>query len=456
MKKLKTLLLVIFLLWLIPTAITTFLVPAFHKACPKPKGQPVIHRDRQYVRIIDDNGEAMLRRLQVIDSAEKELVFSTYDLADDDAGRDVMAALLSAAQRGVHIRILVDGLCGFTSGICSSSSFQALLSEQNVEAKIYNPIHLLTPFDENYRMHDKYLAADQKVYILGGRNTRNKSIGSYPGKQDADRDALVYCEGTDSSVSQLLTYFEAVWGRKESKPVTVKKVSDETKQALLNRYEKLKKSSSEPISSADFRSFMIPVKNVNLYVNPVAAENKAPQLWTDLLYLMGQGKDIEIQTPYIIFSHLMHQQFSGLAEGRNIRIITNAPETGANPMGCAELLNRKKHLLKTGFELYEYAADRSAHVKTVVIDDTYSLVGSFNFDMRSAYLDTETMLLIDSEEINRQLRETNMKYMRSSRCSSQMALNIPGEHFLTPEMGKIQKGFYAVLRALIEPFRQLL
>ena len=456
MKKLGTIILCIFLLWLIPTLITAILVPSFHKDFPKPKEPPEKHRDREYVKIIDDNGEAMLRRLQIIESAEKELVLTTYYLADDDAGRDVMAALLAASQRGVHIRILVDGVCAFTSGIGKSDSFQALLHQDNVEAKIYNPVHLLYPFNENYRMHDKYLAADETVYILGGRNTRSKSIGAYPGKQDADRDALVFCEGPDSSISQLLTYFEAVWQSKDCSPVQRKNQNSDAVSALNQRYQKLQKETPQAFQKTDFSFFMTPVNSVNLYVNPVAAENKAPQLWTDLLNLMGQGRDIEIQTPYIILSHTMHQQFSALTKGRDIKIITNAPETGANPMGCAELLNRKEHLLKTGFQLYEYAADRSAHVKTVVIDDHLSLVGSFNFDMRSAYLDTETMLLIDSPEINRELRETNAKYMRSSRCSRQGLLNVPGEHFHTPAMGKVQKAMYAVLRALIVPVRHLL
>lgn len=34
--------------------------------------------------------------------------------------------------------------------------------------------------------------------------------------------------------------------------------------------------------------------------------------------------------------------------------------------------------------------------KTILIDDSLSVVGSFNYDMRSVYLDTELMLVIDS------------------------------------------------------------
>ena len=131
MKKLKTILLCIFLIWLIPTAITALITPGFHKKSPKPRA-PRVHKDREYVKIVDENEEAMVRRLQIIESAKERIVLSTYYLADDDAGRDMMAALLAASQRGVKIQILVDGFCNFTSKISRKDSFEALVSEPNV------------------------------------------------------------------------------------------------------------------------------------------------------------------------------------------------------------------------------------------------------------------------------------------------------------------------------------
>ena len=41
------------------------------------------------------------------------------------------------------------------------------------------------------RMHDKYLIADGKTYILGGRNTYNYFLGDFPGHKNYDRDVLV-------------------------------------------------------------------------------------------------------------------------------------------------------------------------------------------------------------------------------------------------------------------------
>ena len=44
-----------------------------------------------------------------------------------------------------------------------------------------------------------------------------------------------------------------------------------------------------------------------------------------------------------------------------------------------------------------------------------SVIGSFNMDMRSAYLDTELMLVIRSKDINKQLEESMVEYERVSR-----------------------------------------
>ena len=51
--------------------------------------------------------------------------------------------------------------------------FYGLSSHENVEIKLYNKANPLKPWKMMGRMHDKYLIADGKNYILGGRNTYN-------------------------------------------------------------------------------------------------------------------------------------------------------------------------------------------------------------------------------------------------------------------------------------------
>ena len=67
-------------------------------------------------------------------------------------------------------------------------------------------------------MHDKYLIADGKRYILGGRNTYNYFLGDFPGHKNYDRDVLVVCDEPEkeNSVNQLLEYFETIWEQEDS------------------------------------------------------------------------------------------------------------------------------------------------------------------------------------------------------------------------------------------------
>ena len=57
---------------------------------------------QERVRSIEDTDSALLWRLQLIESAEREVIFSTFDLRADGSGQDLMAALYGAAQRGVR------------------------------------------------------------------------------------------------------------------------------------------------------------------------------------------------------------------------------------------------------------------------------------------------------------------------------------------------------------------
>ena len=69
----------------------------------------------------------------------------------------------------------------------------------------------------------------------------------------------------------------------------------------------------------------------------------------------------------------------------------------------------------------------SYHGKSISVGNRLSIIGSFNMDMRSAYLDTELMLVIDSERVNQQLRE----HMRGYEAAS--AKVVDEEQYEIPE-----------------------
>ncbi len=110
--------------------------------------------------LVTDNQDALDVRLRMIGEAEERIILSSFDIRDCDSGRDIFAALLLAADRGVQIQILWDGVSGLLRG--GSPIFRALGRLPNVEIRFYNAPNLLLPWTVNGRMHDKYLLIDDR------------------------------------------------------------------------------------------------------------------------------------------------------------------------------------------------------------------------------------------------------------------------------------------------------
>lgn len=417
--------------------------------------------EKERILCIDDNEEALIWRLRSIEAAENEIILSTFDFGDDNSGLDMMSALAKAADRGVHIRLFIDGINGMLK-LGNSSNFKALVSLPNVEAKFYNPVNLMKPWKVNYRMHDKYLIADSRIYILGGRNTNDLFLGNYRDKYNIDRDILVYQTKPEenSSIKQLRKYFNSIWDLSCSHNIAGSGNSEKTQAAvryLSSHYEKVRQMYPEAFEETDWEEATMEAEGISLYTNSMEPSNKAPELWYSLYQYMRQGKDVIIQTPYIICSKDMYEEISGLCgNGTRLRIITNAVENGANPWGCTDYLNQKNEILDTGAEVYEVFSDQSLHTKTILIDDNISVVGSYNLDIRSTYLDTEMMLVIDSQALNEYLRENAQEQMELSRHVLPDGTEDYGKNYSEIEMSFGKKCFYVILRAVVYPFRYLL
>lgn len=232
--------------------------------------------------------------------------------------------------------------------------------------RFYDPIDLLRPWKLNYRLHDKYLIADGSKYILGGRNSNDLFLGSYQENQNIDRDVLVVSDGGEgSSVSQLLTYFESVWSQPENKTITGK-TSSQT-DALQERYAALCAVHGKELAAVDWEVETAAVTHVSLLSGSPRAEAKAPELWDALVCLMAQGDDVLLQTPYIICNDKMYNDLEALAETRQLRVLTNAIENGANPSGCSDYLREKQNILSRGVDVYEVVCGQSLHTKTILI-----------------------------------------------------------------------------------------
>lgn len=413
------------------------------------------------VSYLNDNVEALLYRLRMAEEAKKEIILSTFDFNSDHAGHDIMSVLYQAANRGVKVRIIVDGISGFLD-LKGNPWFQALVSHDNVNIRTYNPVNLLKPWTMQARLHDKYFIVDDKMYLLGGRNTANLFLGDYSSKKNIDRELFVYetQASSGSSIYQLKDYFEHVWTSQDSKNYTCRKMTDTVKNCITQlekQYLDLQTQYPQAYETWNWESLTKETQKVSLLSNPVNAGNKEPWMWYALNQLMKQGEKVTIYTPYIICGKEMYQDLHQLMQnGTCVDIITNAVSSGANPWGCTDYLNQKENIWKTGANVYEFMGKHSCHTKALLIDNHMTILGSYNMDMRSTYQDTELMLVVDSPELNAEIAkemETDKTYSRTMEDDGTYTY---GEYYKEKEMSTGKKIFYAVLRVVTIPIRRFL
>lgn len=410
--------------------------------------------------VVDDNEDALLWRLRLIQEAQEEIILVTFELRDDTSGGIIMAALLDAADRGVHIRLLVDGIDGELR-LHTSQNFEAFLSHENIEVKFYNPLRLTALWKVNYRLHDKYFIIDDTAYILGGRNTHDVYLGDFTEDAQCDRDIVVY-EATptdDNSLEQLRIYFETMW-ELEDYVLSSKMDSqqqEELRKELAEHLKELLMQYDYPITPIDWCSETIEVDNITLLTGSPVAWNKAPVLWEQLCQLMGTAEyEIILETPVVICDDVMLANLTEICtEAVPIQIITNALEINPNLLS-ANYSNQKNRILEAGAFISEYCGDKPLHTKTILIDDNLSIIGSYNLDARSTYIDTEIMLVIESRQLNALLKNQIEEMQAQSKSIDTDGSVTYGSEYSSVELPFGRKFLNAILNVVLYPFQYLL
>lgn len=370
--------------------------------------------DRAYV--VEENEEALDLRLSMFAQAEKEIILSTFDIRPGKSWDKIGAALLSAADRGVKVKILVDGMYGMLH-MKSLPEFYAVGTHPNIQIKFYNPISLIRPWTVNGRLHDKYILVDDRMMLAGGRNTFDYFLLNKGKSVSYDREVFVYHESGDKEgnvFTQMKSYFNGVWNLEYSK-LRYEKLPFFEKEKVNAQITSYKNAYAKASPAAiDFITLTTPVDKVSFMHNPTHIMNKEPVLFYQMTKLMMQAENrVFVQTPYASYSDYMYSQMAKVAAAvPQAELLINSAAVGDNIMASSDYLLHKEDIWATGFDTYEYFGTYSTHGKSVLIDNHLSIIGSFNFDMRSAYLDTETMIVIDGKEFQQQL-SGNMDKMKA-------------------------------------------
>lgn len=365
-------------------------------------------------RLIATGEEALEIRLALITSAQRSIDLGTYLFAPDESGRKVAAALLAAADRGVRVRLITDGLIGWFN-LANDPLGHALGAHPNVEIKFYNPVDLLRPQGLNARYHEKFFLVDDTWLLLGGRNVSDEFLtGEGDPSYNYDQDVLLYRtdHALKDAAAQMRSYFDALWtsslcALRYDDPAALEQAAVRQCREELNAlWDALATDFS--LELPDPYAAMVPVEKTLLLTNPTAAEPSAPVAWNRLCQLMETAEErLWMVTPYLVMDGPMRDRLAAVcaAGPGDTRILVNSRESGNNIIASADYTIHRPMAQRLGAALWEFQGAWSMHTKSVLVDDTLSVFGSFNFDPRSVYLDTELMLAVYSPELNAQLAE---------------------------------------------------
>lgn len=406
------------------------------------------HAPRSGFVMLESGLDAFAARLWLVDRAAISLDVQCYIWRDDRTGRWLLGRMLAAAERGVRVRLLLDDNNG-------SAALDALLARldahDRVEVRLFNPYphrgsigrawDLASDFSRlNRRMHNKAFTADGLATIMGGRNSGDEYFGVDDKMQFADLDVLA----VGPIVEPVVASFDAYWNSASAYPLVelrpqgaVTPASEAERQAVTEaeRYSTALVSTPRveqwrergPLPS-DFAWGA-----ARLVVDPpdkvLGQAHERELMLPRLERVLGRAeRNIELVSPYFVPDDDGVAAFGALHdEGVRVRVLTNslaATDVAAVHAGYAD---QRTALLKAGVELYELkstpalteapqrsrgrgrllgfgsSSEASLHAKTFAVDGERVFIGSFNFDPRSAWLNTEIGVLLEHPGLARRM-----------------------------------------------------
>lgn len=385
------------------------------------------------VRSLERNDDALISRLSLIEEAEVSLDVQYYIWHDDVSGVILLDALDRAAQRGVHVRLLLDD-----NGIPGMDGILATLNDhENFEVRIYNPSTTRTPkllgysfdfFRMNRRMHNKALIADGAAAIIGGRNIGDEYF--QVGVENFYFDLDVLAIGT--AVEDTRQIFDDYWNSGSVFEAEAIFTADVDRAAFDARVaEILAREDAQEIAALATEAGLVTegaFGNFEWTTVQVVADSplKGEGIAVDddlMIYQLGVilgdvDTRLLLASAYFVPGEAGTEYFNSLeARGVEVEILTNALDTTDVFLVHAGYSRYRRELLEGGIDLYELKlrgtptesetfqvlplgiSGASLHAKTFSVDDDRVFIGSFNFDPRSALLNTEMGFLIDSPDM---------------------------------------------------------
>ncbi len=386
------------------------------------------HPDQNGLSLLSNNLHAFAARVHSARSAGRSLDLQYYYWKNDLTGGLLGKEIIAAAERGVRIRLLLDDIN--TRG--GDPTYLALDSHPNIEVRLFNPVRnrtnalrrglelLLRVWSTTRRMHNKAWIADGRIAIVGGRNIGDAYFDASTAANFRDMDLLLL----GPIVSHTEVIFDEYWNSAFSIPIrpllpghkgNLPKLSKRlgalagTRRAMPY-LQRLAEEQSALAMLSDDRHLHWTTEATVISDPPEKVEGGGEQHWlSNAIFppLRSARSILEIISPYFIPGHEgIHRLRDLVGRQVGVSVLTNSLAATDVAAVHGAYASYREALLESGVKLFELkprtmrrdislfgSSNASLHTKAFTVDRMAGFIGSFNFDPRSASLNTEMGVL---------------------------------------------------------------
>lgn len=332
---------------------------------------PLDTYDRYIDQVIDD-----------IRSAAHHVHLIFYIFQPDETGNRVAEALMDAAQRGVTCRLIADH--AGSRALFARRGLASRMRVAGVDVRAALPVSPLRRRFErlDMRNHRKLLVVDGRTAVTGSHNIVDMD---YEGDQRL-RLTDLSVRVTGPVVPQLQVVFVEDWGFETGQHLDGSGLFPEAPRT----------------------------GNVMVQTVPSGPTEESETFHRVVLAAINSARTrLIMTTPYFVPDEPTLIALSMAAyRGVDVQLVTSARSDYAVVSAAGR--SYFKYLMDFGASIHLFEPGL-LHAKTLTIDDSFAMVGTANFDIRSFVLNFELNLLLYGSEVTRRLRDTQKQYKARSQ-----------------------------------------
>ena len=320
--------------------------------------------------------------LGLIARAKKSIQMFFYMFGDDATGREVRDALVTAANNGVHVQLIIDS---FGSGNVSDRFFDALVEAGGC----YHCFSTRKGLGYIIRNHQKILIADSAHALVGGFNITDDYFGRAGDNSWEDLGIIV----SGPQAQKLSDYFEDLARASNNGKVRYRSIRN-----IIHQWR-------PGIGQVQWL-----LGGPTNRISPWAITFKRS---------LEAGKRFDIVSAYFSPSQTILRRLAKAAKhNKGSRLVVAGKTDNNATIAAARLLYR--YLMRRKARIFEFQS-RPLHMKLMVIDDTV-YIGSANLDVRSMFINLEIMVRVKDARLALHMRKLIDEMVKQSEEQTRILL----------------------------------